>query len=155
MPVHAPAVRKTDSLYAKLGGKSAIEAVVNAFYDRVLADPELAPFFAETNMAWLKSRQVQFFTQSLGGPALYRGRAMQPAHAHLAIEDRHFALTVKHLVATLEALRVPKPLIEEVGALLAPLKADIVNPGTNSAARPHAGEQSMSATSVAVESPLA
>ena len=151
MPVKVPTVRKTDSLYAKLGGKAAIEAVVDAFYERVLADAELAPFFAQTNMAWLKSRQAQFFTQALGGPAAYKGKPMAAAHAGLAIETRHFTRTVQHLVAALQGLRVPKALVDEVAALVAPLKAEIVGAGLDSAASPQQGEHPMTASAVAAE----
>ena len=64
------------SLFDKLGGTKSIEAVVDEFYKRVLADTELKPFFAKNNMTWLRMRQVQFFTQALGGPALYKGKGM-------------------------------------------------------------------------------
>jgi PAS domain S-box-containing protein len=156
MPVKlkVPTARKTDSLYAKLGGKPVIESVVDKFYQRVLADPELAPFFAKTNMDWLKGRQVQFLTQVLGGPAQYRGRPMNPAHENLAIEDRHFALTVKHLVAALQSLRVPKTLIDEVAVLVTPLKAEIVKVVSNSAARPQPGVHHMEATAATRHEPL-
>ena len=61
------AVEDNPSLYERLGGKTAIAAAVEEFYVRVLADPELRPFFAKTNMKWLKTRQAQFLTQALGG----------------------------------------------------------------------------------------
>ena len=150
-----PTVRRTDSLYAKLGGKTAIKAVVEEFYERVLADPELAPFFAKTNMTWLKTRQTQFFSQALGGPEIYRGQPMGPAHENLQIEDRHFAHVAKHLVGSLQSLRVPKNLIDEVVALVAPLKAEIVNTFPNSTARPPKGEKAMAATSLVEQQSVA
>jgi hemoglobin len=131
------AVKDSPSLYERLGGKGAINAAVEQFYVRVLADPELQPFFAKTNLKWLKTRQAQFLTQALGGPALYQGQAMKPAHAHLAIEARHFNRVAGHLVGTLQALGVPQPLIDEVVAGVAPLAADIVNTPSATAA-PHA-----------------
>jgi methyl-accepting chemotaxis protein len=121
------ALEDSPSLYERLGGKTAITAAVEEFYRRVLADPELRPFFAKTNMKWLKTRQAQFLTQALGGPALYRGQDMKAAHAHLAIEARHFERVAGHLVGTLRSLGVSQPLIDEVVAGVAPLAADIVN----------------------------
>jgi methyl-accepting chemotaxis protein len=121
------ALEDSPSLYERLGGKTAITAAVEEFYRRVLADPELRPFFAKTNMKWLKTRQVQFLTQALGGPALYRGQDMKAAHAHLAIEAHHFERVAGHLVNTLQMLGAPQPLIDEVVAGVAPLAADIVN----------------------------
>jgi truncated hemoglobin YjbI len=52
--------KSAKSLFDKLGGTKSIEAVVDEFYKRVLADTELKPFFAKTNMTWLRMRQVQF-----------------------------------------------------------------------------------------------
>ena len=56
------------SIYDAIGGEPALVAVVDDFYVRVTGDPELARFFAETNMAKLKGRQVEFFAAALGGP---------------------------------------------------------------------------------------
>lgn len=56
------------SIYQQIGGGEALEAVVEDFYARVLADEELAGFFSGTNMARLKGKQVEFFAAALGGP---------------------------------------------------------------------------------------
>lgn len=56
------------SIHVQIGGHEALEAVVAAFYGRVLADDELAGFFTGTNMARLKGKQVEFFAAALGGP---------------------------------------------------------------------------------------
>ena len=114
-------------LYERLGGPEAITAVVARFYERVLADPQLVPFFTAVDMDWLRSRQVQFFTQALGGPAVYEGRDMKLAHAHLPIHSRHFERVAGHLVETLKQLGVKQSLIDEVIALVAPLASEIVN----------------------------
>ena len=135
MPVKIPTVRRTDSLYAKLGGQSSLEAVVKEFYGRVLADPDLAPYFAGADAASLRSQQVRFLTQALGGPAVSSGAPMGPVHEHLPPDDSAYARVAKHLTATLRSLRVPKNLAAEVVALVAPLQADIVNAFPNTAAR--------------------
>jgi hemoglobin len=114
------------TLFEKLGGTKAIEAVVEAFYKRVLADEELKPFFAKTNMNWLKLRQVQFFTQALGGPAIYKGKDMKTSHAKMAIEQKHFDLVAVHLVNTLKSVGVVQSDIDVVIAGVAPLAKDIV-----------------------------
>ena len=115
------------SLFAKLGGTPTIEAVVEAFYGRVLADPELAPFFANTNMVWQKMRQVQFFTQAMGGPQIYKGKGMREAHKKMQIEARHFHLVAGHLIETLKSFEVSQADITSIVALVAPLESDIVN----------------------------
>ena len=46
------------TLYDKLGGPEALEAAVDLFYEKVLADERLAPFFEGTNMMRLVIKQV-------------------------------------------------------------------------------------------------
>jgi hemoglobin len=64
------------SLYDRLGGKAAVAAAVDRFYERLLADPDLRLFFAQANLSRLRKRQGQFFAQALGGPAGYKGPGM-------------------------------------------------------------------------------
>ncbi len=119
------------SLFERIGGVPAIKAAVENFYDRVLADPMLAPFFEGVNMRWLKGRQNAFFIQALGGPAVYKGRSMRRAHAKLPIEHRHFDQVAAHLVDALTELRVPRNLIDELIGAVAPLAGQIVNTPTD------------------------
>ncbi|MBZ5541938.1 MAG: PAS domain S-box protein [Acidobacteriia bacterium] len=126
MGVKLPSVRRSDSLYAQLGGKASIEAAVEKFYEKVLADRELKPFFAKTNMTWLKLRQTQFMSQALGGPADYKGRSMKSAHAKLLIEPRHFERVGTHLAVTLTELGVPPELVDTVMEKIGGLEGDIV-----------------------------
>jgi len=51
------------SIYDAIGGEPALVAVVDDFYLRVTGDPELTRFFAGTNMAKLKGRQVEPLTE--------------------------------------------------------------------------------------------
>ncbi|MGE3957253.1 MAG: methyl-accepting chemotaxis protein [Vicinamibacterales bacterium] len=123
------ALRKTETLFERIGGVPAIKAAVDGLYERILADAELAPFFAGVNLRWLKAQQNAFFIQAMGGPAVYKGKDMKTAHARLPIERRHFDRVAGHLVDALTALSVPASLIDEVIALAAGTAGDIVNTG--------------------------
>lgn len=127
MSQEATATQQAQTLYERLGGEGAILATVDAFYVSVLQDQELQPFFAETNMEWLKKSQLQFFTQALGGPPVYQGRGMQPAHDRIAITQHHFDLVAGHLVTTLSSLGIQEELIADVISAVAPLAEEIVN----------------------------
>ncbi len=142
MAVNIPTVRRTDSLYAKLGGQRSLEAVVEDFCGRMLADPELASHFSIVNPAELRSQQVQFLMHALGGPAAYGGEPLGPMHAYLPPQTSIYARVAKHLSAALRALRVPKHLAEEVVALAAPLQAEVVKTD-NPAATPQKGMKTM------------
>ncbi|MGH3417371.1 MAG: group I truncated hemoglobin, partial [Actinocrinis sp.] len=71
------------SIYETIGGAGAVHAAVDDFYARLLADPRLAPFFAEIDLRRLKTHQRAFLTAALGGAQLYQGRDMAAAHAGL------------------------------------------------------------------------
>ncbi len=131
-PMNTPptATLEPPTIYEQLGGEASIKATVEAFYDRVLGDPLLQPFFVNIDMPRLKAKQVTFLSQALGGPAQYQGPGMKQAHAHLLIEEPHFTRVAEHLVQTFTALQVPQPLIDQIVTLVSPLASDIVNTPT-------------------------
>jgi hemoglobin len=114
------------AIYDDIGGPEAVAATVEEFYRRLLADPELAPYFADTDLTRLKSHQRAFIAAALGGSEIYAGRDMAAAHAGLAITGGAFDSVVGHLVDTLAALGVPDATIASIGSVLAPLREDIV-----------------------------
>lgn len=93
---------QTSSLYDRLGGDAGIESLVVAFYVRVLADPELAPFFRNTSIDKLHAMQHEFFAMALGGPVSYSGRPLAHVHHGRGITTKHFGRFVECLVQTLE-----------------------------------------------------
>ncbi|WP_445189166.1 group I truncated hemoglobin [Pseudonocardia sp. Cha107L01] len=115
------------SIYDTIGGPDAVAAAVDEFYGRVLADEELRSYFAQTDLKRLRAHQRGFIAAAIGGPEIYRGRSMREAHAGLNVTPEHFDRVVGHLVDTLAGLGVPQSTIGEIGAKLAPLKADIAS----------------------------
>jgi hemoglobin len=113
-------------IYDEIGGADSVAAAVDGFYQRLLADPDLAPFFADVDLRRLKSHQRAFIAAALGGPEIYAGRDMAAAHAGLDITDADFDAVVGHLVDTLTSLGVPAATIATIGGALAPLRSDIV-----------------------------
>jgi methyl-accepting chemotaxis protein len=144
MAAMLPAVRRTDSLYAKLGGQSSLEAIVEEFHGRLLKDAELAKSFADTDGASSQHEQVRFMTSVLGGPRTYHGDAEGPLREKIPHNARAQARVVKHLRETLRSLRVPKNLAEEVVALVIPAQAEGTKSETNPAALPQKGTKEMS-----------
>ncbi|WP_290538791.1 group 1 truncated hemoglobin [Alcanivorax sp.] len=116
-----------DSLYSQVGGEAAVRAVVTEFYNRVLSDQALAPYFRHKQRKGLEESQVQFFTQALGGPKIYQGPSMADAHKNLHITARNFDRVAVHLKETLESLGVESGHIDTIMNTVAPLKGDIVN----------------------------
>ena len=119
--------RREPGIYDKIGGYAALEVVVEDFYARVLADEELAGFFAGTNMSRLKGKQAEFLAAVLGGPEPYAGPSMKQAHQGRGITMHHFDLVAGHLNDSLCAAGVPAETVEEIFAVVAPLAADITS----------------------------
>lgn len=114
------------TIFDAIGGAPAVQAAVDDFYVRVLADPALAPVFVGADLNRLKAHQRAFIAAAVGGPQLYGGRDMATAHAGLGITDVQFDAVVGHLVDTLTGLGVPGDTIAQIGAALMPLRTDIV-----------------------------
>ena len=116
-----------NSLYVRLGGEAALEAVVDEFYDRVLSDERLQPYFADASMAELREHQKQFLTAVTGGPVEWNGRNMERAHAHLDITSGDFERVADHLQSTLVSFDVPEAERTEVMETVAKLEPAIVS----------------------------
>ncbi|MFI6633757.1 group 1 truncated hemoglobin [Nonomuraea fuscirosea] len=115
------------SIFDQIGGASAVSAVVDEFYQRVVADPALAGYFTGTDLDKLKAHQRSFVAAALGGPQEYRGRTMGEAHAGLAITAEAFDTVVGHLAGALTHCGVPPETITTIAGALAPLRDQIVD----------------------------
>jgi len=92
---------KQQTLFERVGGERAIAELIHDFYDRVLADPELKPFFEHSSIDKLRRMQREFFSAALDGPIAYTGRPLSHVHHGRGITKHHFALYVNHLLDTL------------------------------------------------------
>ena len=90
------------SLYVQIGGADGITRLVDAFYARVLADPELQRFFAGVEMDKLRRMQGELFAAALGGPQRYSGRSVVEAHRRLKIGLHDYQRFIRHLFETLD-----------------------------------------------------
>ncbi len=114
------------SLYERLGGVAAITAVVDDFSTRQLADGRLNKYYKTTNKPEWKKHLTNLICKASGGPCAYNGRAMNRAHARMYISDDQFNWTAGHLVASLTKFKVPKKEQDELVAIVASLKEQIV-----------------------------
>ncbi|HSR54610.1 MAG TPA: group 1 truncated hemoglobin [Alphaproteobacteria bacterium] len=110
------------TLFHRLGGQGAIDAAVDVFYEKVLADPSINRFFEGVDMAKQRAKQKAFLAYAFGAPLPYSGKDLADAHAHLVadgLDDGHFDAVAGHLLATLQELGVPEDLAGEVMAITA------------------------------------
>ena len=123
-PTAASAPQK--SLYDRLGGKTAITAVVDDFVGRVATDNRINGKFATANIPRLKSMLVEQICQASGGPCTYTGRDMKTTHAGMGVSSSDFEALVGDLVATLNKFKVPEREKNELLSALGAMKGDIV-----------------------------
>jgi hemoglobin len=114
------------SLYEEIGGRAALRAAVDVFYGRLLADPELAWLFTDGVGVQHRAFVVTVLGEALGGPERYRGPFLADAHRDLGITDAQFYRAAAHLSRTLDELGVPRPLADQVIAIVAKLRPAIV-----------------------------
>ena len=127
IPVATPApADEATNLYQAIGGHAAVVAAVDGLFERLLADPELAPFFPGGVGERHRRFVVTMLAEAMGGPYRYRGPGLAESHRGLGITDAQFDRTAAHLVATLDALGVPADLASQVVALVAGLRPAVV-----------------------------
>lgn len=102
------------SLYERLGGEPAIEVIVKAWYNRVLQDPDLQPFFQRTTMEKQHTMQHEFLCAALGGPMTYTGKPLSHAHQGRGITALHFAKFTQCLLDTLLEMGISREDADDV-----------------------------------------
>ena len=78
------------SIYFRLGGQPAVDAAVELFYKKVLADKSVNHHFEGINLDKQKAKQKQFLAAAFGGPVPYTGKDLRKAHRHLDLKESDF-----------------------------------------------------------------
>ncbi len=119
----------SESLYDRIGGEAAVNAAVDLFYRKVLADDRINMWFEDIDMDRQRAKQKAFLTFAFGGPANYSGKDMREGHAHLVargLNDNHFDAVMENLGATLKELGVADELIGEAAAIAESTRNDVL-----------------------------
>jgi hemoglobin len=90
------------ALYDRLGGKPAIEAVVDEFVARAAADPRINAKFAGSDIPRLKFRFVQLLGHLAGGPMPHLPRSMTRVHKHMGVTDGEYDAAIEDLIGALD-----------------------------------------------------
>jgi hemoglobin len=115
------------TIFDEIGGEPAVTVVVDAFCERLVADPDLMAYFDGRDMTRLRAHQRALVTVALGGTSEeYTGRMMQPAHSGLAITNEAFDKVLDHLYAVLDGAGIPAVTSAKILAILQPSRSDVV-----------------------------
>jgi hemoglobin len=119
------------TVYEQLGGEAAINAAVDIFYRRVLADAYIKRFFEGVDMSRQAAKQKAFLIMVTGGPNNYTGKDMREGHKRLVHEmglnDSHFDHVLAHLRSTLAELGVAQELINTVISVAESTRNDVLD----------------------------
>jgi hemoglobin len=117
------------SLYHRLGGYDVIAAFMTDYVNRIRADPRFARFSGGRGTD-KKLRDVQlnidYMCKVTGGPMYYMGRDLRTSHAGLNITEDEWQANMRYMAEALAAHNVPEKETEEVLALVAGMRRDIV-----------------------------
>jgi truncated hemoglobin YjbI len=119
------------SLFTRLGGMAAVEAVIDEFLKNVVSDVRINRFFSQTvatpaRVAALRQNLIDQVCAGSGGPCEYKGLDMKTAHRGMNISDVEFDALVADLVKALDRFQVPTAEKAALLGILAPMRGDIV-----------------------------
>lgn len=120
------------SLYDRLGGIYPIALVVDDFIDRLMvndvlnANPRIAEARDPQRLPGLKYRVSELVCQVTGGPCTYTGKSMAEAHAGMNITEAEWQAMADDFKASLDKFGVGEREQEELFAIVATTKGDIV-----------------------------
>jgi hemoglobin len=126
------AQRNQPSLYERLGGVYSIAVVVDAFVDRVMADPRLNanPAVDEAHHKvpppGFKYLVTEMVCWAAGGPQKYTGRSMAESHRHLNITPKEWEAFMDDFQQTVDKFKVPAAEQAELRAIVESTYGDIV-----------------------------
>ncbi len=101
------------TLYELVGGELTFRQLVDAFYTRVEADPELRPIFP-VDLEAGKYAQFLFLSQFFGGPTTYSEERGHPRlrmrHDPFVIDQHARDLWLGHMIAAIDEVGIDEPM---------------------------------------------
>ncbi len=114
------------TLYERLGEHDGIRAVVDEFYDRLLADEDIGPLFEGADMELLRQTQTDFLCEAAGGPETYDAEPIREAHLDVPLTPELLERAIAELEASLDAFDVPAEDAEAVVQAVAEYETDLL-----------------------------
>ena len=117
------------TLYKRLGGYDAIQALLTDFHIRLKDDPQLGRFWKYRGTDG-KKRELQLLVDYVcyhtGGPMHYSGRDMGTTHIGMMISQSDWKIFIKLLKESLNKYHIKKQEQKEVLEFINNLKASMV-----------------------------
>ena len=114
------------TLYDRLGRRPGIDSVVHTFVGNIGRDKRINVRFMFVDMDVLQAQLTDRICAASGGPCTYAGRAMKPLHAPMHVRAAEFDAMGEDLIAALKTHGVPERETQELLAIIASTRGDIV-----------------------------
>ncbi|WP_240675713.1 globin [Ammoniphilus sp. CFH 90114] len=118
------------TLYDQLGGSARVNQLVQAFYPRVLKDPDLSPLFVD-GIDEIMRKQKLFLTQFLGGPILYSEEfgppAMRARHLPFVVTPRRAKAWLKCMEEAMDEVGIQGSVHDEIIIRLSQVAFQMIN----------------------------
>ncbi len=105
-------------IFWDMGGELTVNAAIDPFFERILSDPLIAPFFEKVPLEHQLRTRKMFLALLFGGLEGYSIEHMRNSHRPMVensnLGDEHFDAILTHLLSTLEELKVKPEFISIV-----------------------------------------
>lgn len=116
----------TPPLYDELGGNAGLERISGRFIAEIGNDPEIRPYFDNTNLDRFHAMFAKHLCSEVGGPCVYDGDDMVNVHIGMEISEAHFNRVVDLLINAMNQEGVPHRVQNRLLAKLAPMRGEII-----------------------------
>ena len=110
-----------------MGGTEGITRIASDLVDLHMANPTIAPRFANSDVAAVKNGAATFFIAGSGGPSVYEGKDMLATHKGMNINNDEFIAVLDDAMEALAKNDVGQREKEEVLYILYSMKQDVVH----------------------------
>ncbi len=90
------------TIFDRYGGFATVRKIVSTFYEYVLEDDTVAPYFEGIDMRRQIDHQSKFISAVMGGPGSYTDDHLQRVHARLGIDRKAFEVIASLLKEAME-----------------------------------------------------
>jgi hemoglobin len=102
------------TIFERNGGFATVRKVVSTFYDYVLEDDTVSPFFEGIDMRRQIDHQSKFISAVMGGPGSFTDDHLQRVHARLGIDHAAFGVISDLLQEAMEDQGMEKTDVDAV-----------------------------------------
>jgi hemoglobin len=104
----------SQTIFERNGGFATVRKVVSTFYDYVLDDETVSPYFTGIDMRRQIDHQSKFISAVMGGPGSYSDEHLARVHARLDIDNAAFKVIASLLREAMEDHGMTEPDIAAV-----------------------------------------